>query len=48
LKKVKEAAHDGGNLMACFVDAVREYCTLGEIIGVLRGVFGEHKDPGML
>jgi methylmalonyl-CoA mutase N-terminal domain/subunit len=48
LKKVEEAAHDGGNLMACFVDAVREYCTLGEIIGVLRGVFGEHKDPGML
>jgi methylmalonyl-CoA mutase N-terminal domain/subunit len=48
LKKVEEAARDGGNLMACFVDAVREYCTLGEIIGVLRGVFGEHKDPGML
>ena len=48
LKKIEEAARDGGNLMACFVDAVREYCTLGEIIGVLRGVFGEHKDPGML
>jgi len=48
LKRIGEAAHDGGNLMACFVDAVREYCTLGEIIGVLRGVFGEHKDPGML
>jgi methylmalonyl-CoA mutase N-terminal domain/subunit len=48
LKKIEEAAREDGNLMACFVDAVREYCTLGEIIGVLRGVFGEHKDPGML
>ncbi len=48
LTHIGEAARDGGNLMECFVDAVREYCTLGEIIGVLRGIFGEHKDPGML
>jgi methylmalonyl-CoA mutase N-terminal domain/subunit len=48
LKRVEEAAREGGNLMERFVDAVRVYCTLGEIIGVLRGVFGEHRDPGML
>jgi len=48
LKKVEQAAQDGSNLMECFVEAVKEYCTLGEIIDVLRGVFGEYQDPGML
>ncbi len=48
LKRIAEVARSEGNLMECFVDAVREYCTQGEIIEVLRGVFGEHRDPGML
>ncbi len=48
LEKIEKAARSDGNLMERFVDAVRVYCTLGEIIGVLRGVFGEHRDPGML
>ncbi|HUU02092.1 MAG TPA: methylmalonyl-CoA mutase family protein [Myxococcota bacterium] len=48
LSRIEQAARDGGNLMECFVDAVREYCTLGEIIGVLRVIFGEYQDPGML
>jgi len=48
LRKIEQAAQDGSNLMECFVEAVKEYCTLGEIIDVLRGVFGEYKDPGML
>ncbi|RLB58287.1 MAG: methylmalonyl-CoA mutase [Deltaproteobacteria bacterium] len=48
LRLVEEAARDGGNLMERFVDAVRVYCTLGEIIGVLREVFGEYQDPAML
>jgi methylmalonyl-CoA mutase N-terminal domain/subunit len=48
LEKIEKAARSNENLMERFVDAVRVYCTLGEIIGVLRGVFGEHKDPGML
>ncbi|NMB73956.1 MAG: methylmalonyl-CoA mutase family protein [Myxococcales bacterium] len=48
LEKIEKAARSNENLMERFVDAVRVYCTLGEIIGVLRGVFGEHRDPGML
>ena len=48
LKRIEEAARDGGNLMERFVEAVGDYCTMGEIIAVLKGVFGEHKDPGML
>jgi len=48
LSRIEAAARDGGNLMAEFVDAVKVYCTQGEIIQTLKGVFGEHKDPGML
>jgi methylmalonyl-CoA mutase N-terminal domain/subunit len=48
LERIEAVAREGGNLMECFVDAVREYVTMGEIIQTLKGVFGEHKDPGML
>jgi methylmalonyl-CoA mutase N-terminal domain/subunit len=48
LARIEAAAQDGGNLMAEFVEAVKVYCTQGEIIQTLKGVFGEHKDPGML
>jgi methylmalonyl-CoA mutase N-terminal domain/subunit len=43
LKAVREAAQSDTNLMPVFVDAVKEYVTLGEICGVLRDVFGEYK-----
>ncbi len=48
LAAIEQAARDGGNLMERFVAAVRHYVTMGEIIQTLKGVFGEHKDPGML
>jgi methylmalonyl-CoA mutase N-terminal domain/subunit len=48
LARIEVAAKDGKNLMECFVDAVREYVTMGEIIETLKGVFGEYKDPAML
>ncbi len=43
LKAVREAAMSDANLMPVFIDAVKEYVTLGEICGVLRDVFGEYK-----
>ena len=43
LQAVKEAAQSDANLMPVFIDAVKEYVTLGEICGVLRDVFGEYK-----
>lgn len=43
LQKVREAAMSDANLMPVFIDAVKEYVTLGEICGVLRDVFGEYK-----
>ena len=32
-----------GNLMPAIIEAVHAYCTLGEICGAMRGVFGEYK-----
>ena len=43
LKDIREAAQSNANLIPVFIDAVKEYVTLGEICGVLRDVFGEYK-----
>jgi methylmalonyl-CoA mutase N-terminal domain/subunit len=44
LGDLKEAARGEGNLMPPIVEAVRAYATIGEVCGVLREVFGEHKE----
>ena len=44
LAKLEAAAADESvNLMPAILDCVRAYCSLGEICGVLRKVFGEFK-----
>ncbi|MHB8985459.1 MAG: acyl-CoA mutase large subunit family protein [Eubacteriales bacterium] len=43
LAGLRDAARSEANLMPIFIDAVRAYCTLGEICGVLREVFGEYQ-----
>ena len=45
LARVGEAAQGSGNLMEPILEAVEAYATLGEITGVLRGVFGEFHEP---
>ena len=45
LAKITETARATGNLMPVIVDAVRAYCTLGEIADAMREVFGEYR-PG--
>lgn len=42
-KLEKVAADESVNLMPVILDCVRAYCSLGEICGVLRKVFGEYK-----
>jgi methylmalonyl-CoA mutase N-terminal domain/subunit len=39
----RTAERENENLMPSVLQAVKEYATLGEICGVLREVFGEHK-----
>jgi methylmalonyl-CoA mutase N-terminal domain/subunit len=43
LSQLETAAHGDGNLMPLILNSVEQYATLGEICGVLRGVFGEHQ-----
>jgi methylmalonyl-CoA mutase N-terminal domain/subunit len=43
LKVLHDTAEGNSNLMPAVVDAVENYCTLGEIADELRKVFGEYK-----
>jgi len=43
LQHIRQKAVEGENLMPAVIDAVENYCTLGEISDVLRDVFGEYK-----
>ena len=45
LDRLRSAAAGTENLMPRILDCSRAYCTLGEMIEVLRGVFGEYKEP---
>ncbi|MHA1791751.1 MAG: acyl-CoA mutase large subunit family protein [Promethearchaeota archaeon] len=44
LEKIKDAASGKENLMYPIMEAVKEYATVGEIIGVLKEVFGVYKE----
>ena len=44
LAKVRKAAQGDENLIPVLVEAVKTYATLGEIMGVLKEVFGEHRE----
>ncbi|MGE5141414.1 MAG: methylmalonyl-CoA mutase, partial [Rudaea sp.] len=49
LNAVREAAQKPNeNLMPYFVDAVNAYATLGEIMGVLRKVWGEYREESIV
>ena len=43
LEKIKKNATNNKNLMPIVIEAVENFCTLGEISDTLRLVFGEHK-----
>ncbi len=45
LDTLRQAAEGTENMMPAILEAVRAYATLGEIIDVLRGVFGAHQEP---
>ena len=45
---VHAAARNGENLMPVLIDAVKAYCTVGEISDVYREVFGVYQDPAWL
>jgi methylmalonyl-CoA mutase, N-terminal domain len=49
LQRLENSARDGReNLMPYIVDAVRAYATLGEMCNLLRGVYGEYREPAFV
>lgn len=46
IRRVRDTAQAGGNLMEPILDAVKAYATLQEICDSLRGVFGEYREAG--
>lgn len=49
LEKIRVKAIEGNeNMMPHLIDACNAYATLGEIAGVLRKVYGEHRDPSIV
>jgi len=48
LSRLEKAARSGANLVPAILDAVRAYCTVGEISDVLRSVFGEYRERPVL
>jgi methylmalonyl-CoA mutase N-terminal domain/subunit len=45
IEKLRTAAATSENLMPRILDCSRAYCTLGEMIDVLKSVFGVYKEP---
>jgi methylmalonyl-CoA mutase N-terminal domain/subunit len=43
LANLRAVAEGDQNMMPAIIDAVHAYCTLGEICGAMKGVFGEYK-----
>ena len=49
LARLEQASRDGReNLMPYLLDAVRAYATLGEMCNLLRGVYGEYREPALV
>jgi len=44
LEKLRQATEKDHNLMPDILDCVKAYCTLGEICGVLREVYGQYQE----
>jgi methylmalonyl-CoA mutase N-terminal domain/subunit len=47
LAALRRGAEGDANLMPLIIACARAYCTEGEIIGVLRGVFGEYRETAL-
>ena len=46
MRRLEDDARRGDvNLMPAIVEAVGAYATIGEMCGLLRGVYGEYREP---
>jgi methylmalonyl-CoA mutase N-terminal domain/subunit len=44
LAQLRAAAQENRNVMPALIDCSRSYCTLGEIINELKGVYGTWRE----
>jgi methylmalonyl-CoA mutase N-terminal domain/subunit len=42
---LKNDCEQNGNLVPTVIEAVKEYVTVGEIIQVMKDVYGEYEEP---
>ena len=47
LERLRTDARASTNMMPAFMQAVDAYCTLGEMIDVLREEFGTYREPAV-
>ena len=47
LKEVKAVAGETDSMMPNLIKAVKSHATLGEIIGVMREIFGEYREDAI-
>ncbi len=47
LDQLMRAAKGRDNLMPFVLEAVKAYASIGEIMDVMRAVFGEYRDPAL-
>ncbi len=47
LERLQDAANGKNNLMPFVLEAVEAYASIGEIMDVMRSVFGEYRDPAI-
>jgi methylmalonyl-CoA mutase N-terminal domain/subunit len=45
LDNIKEATEKGENIMPHLIDGAHAYCTLGEMVDVMREVYSEYEEP---
>jgi methylmalonyl-CoA mutase N-terminal domain/subunit len=45
LRRIREDAAAGNNLMPSIIEAVKAYATVGEIIGAIKEVYGAYQEP---
>lgn len=48
LDKLRLACQNNQNTMPHLLEAVHAYCTLGEIIQVMKGIFGKYEEPNWI
>ena len=47
LKELEKVTRAKQNVMPALVDCCKAYCTVGEMAGVFREIFGEFKEPSI-